>query len=126
MNKSKRLITIIILLLSVNNIFGQEFPAPINHLVKQLQKKGADTIFVYISGCDGCEITNKPVNCTCLDKDAISDVYLIFRIKGEFYKEDFSCCQESALTKIKAPASVSYFLSLRDTLKKGMNIINKL
>jgi hypothetical protein len=109
---------IILFLLSANAIFGQNLPRPINHMIKNLQKKGADTILVYMSGCDGCEITNIPTNCTCLNKEAITDVHLIFQMKGEFYKEDFTCCQEFALVKMNESLSISYFLSLRDMLRK--------
>jgi len=106
------------MLLPVIAVFGQDLPKPVKHLVKQLKKRGADTILVYISGCDGCFIRRKNINCTCFKKESITEVSLIFSIKGKFNKEDFSCCQDSALTEINAPESIRYFLSLQDTLKK--------
>ncbi|HEY4325787.1 MAG TPA: hypothetical protein VGN20_17465 [Mucilaginibacter sp.] len=116
--KSKQLLTLAILSMSICNVFGQDLPRPITHLIKKLHKKGADTILIYTSGCGGCEIKNKPVNCNCLDREAISDVYLIFKLKGELYREEFTCCKESNLIEIDETSSIPYFLSLKDMLKK--------
>ncbi|HEY2583448.1 MAG TPA: hypothetical protein VGI43_16670 [Mucilaginibacter sp.] len=99
-------------------VSGQTLPKPINHLVRKLQNRGADTILIYISSCGGCEIKGKPINCNCLDRQGISDVYLVFKIKGRIYKEVFNCCQESSLVEINESLSISYFLSLKDMLKK--------
>jgi hypothetical protein len=114
---NKYLITYLILSISTITTFGQGLN-PINHIVRQLKKKGADTILVYISGCDGCQITNRRANCTCLDMKAITAVFLIFKLKGQFYKEEFTCCNETSLIKMDSSSSVPYFLVLKDILKR--------
>ena len=118
MSKNRFFITIFLLLFSVTTVAGQNISKILNRQVKKLQKQGADTILVYLSGCGGCEIKHKPTSCTCFDPEGIVDVSLIFKIKGQIYREDFTCCKKSSLIKMDSVSSIPFFLSLSDMLRK--------
>jgi len=107
-----------ILLCSIS--LAQNRPKHVDTLVNNLQKRGIDTIMIYMQGAVWhwemvADTAAKP-KCHCSFGNLIYAVNVIYKHHGKIYKLDYACCKETDISKISKTLSIPYFLSQKQTL----------
>jgi len=104
-----------------NTGFAQDRPKQVDTLVKNLQKRGIDTILIYMQGAVWHYLT-KPVtagqpSCHCSFGNLIYSVNVIYKDHGKVYKLDYACCKETDTVKLQSSVSIPYFLVQKKALR---------
>ena len=129
--KKNRLIKILffsVAILMSNTALAQYRLKQLDTVVGNLQKRGLDTILIYMQG--NVWHTDSPakdggINCHCLKSDLIYDVDLIYIDHGKVYKLNYRCCKQTDTTRLTNSLSIQYFLVQKQTLVVPRNYFSR-
>src|SRR5580698_10085692 len=116
-------------ILLCNISLAQNRPKHVDTLVNGLQKRGIDTILIYMQGAVWHYLT-KPVtagqsNCHCSFGNLIYSVNVIYKDHGKIYKLDYACCKETDTLRLQSSNSIPYSILQRQALIMPKNYFSQ-
>ncbi|HVS90753.1 MAG TPA: hypothetical protein VHE59_01890 [Mucilaginibacter sp.] len=128
-NKLIFILTVSIATTFCDVVIAQYRPKQLDTLLRDLRKRGVDTILVYMQGAvwhtqiePDTAVKSK---CHCSFGNLIYAVNVIYKYHGKVYKLDYACCRETDTLRISKTLSIPYFLSRKQILVDAENAFYK-